>query len=251
MRIPSSKGPGVSKDNRIRDYLKRAFDVIAASVLLLVLTPLVFLPVAIIIAIESRGPVIFGQERYGVGRRIFRMYKFRTMVGNADEILDRNPELRRELELNYKIANDPRVTRFGRILRNTAIDELPQLWNVLKGEMSIVGPRPIPVYPCELHRYGDRQDDLLSAKPGITGLWQVSGKNSLPYEERVRLDLYYVAHHNLWMDLKIIRRTWPAVAGQTCDVPPFVSRSHVIVVRTTEEREREEALTKGEITAGG
>jgi len=207
--------------------------------------------VAILIAVESRGPVIFGQERHGAGGRTFKMYKFRTMVRDAEEILKRNPELRRELELNYKIANDPRATRLGRILRNTAIDELPQLWNVLKGEMSIVGPRPIPVYPCELHRYGDLQRQLLSVRPGITGLWQVSGKNRLPYEERVRLDLYYVAHHSLKMDLEIIWRTWGAVVGRTCDVPPFAARGPVIAIRVKEEREPEEALPKGEIAARG
>ena len=251
MRIPASSGRGKSTDHRVTDVLKRLFDIVAASLVLLVIAPLVLLPVAIIIVLESRGPAIFAQPRYGVGGRVFRMYKFRTMIQDSTNFLAENPQLKRELEQNYKISNDPRITRSGHTLRRLAIDELPQLLNVLKGEMSIVGPRPIPVYPSWLDEYGDRKDLLLSVRPGITGLWQVSGKNSLPMEEHVRLDLRYVTHRSIWMDTKIICKTVPVVAGLACDITPPSATPSVILVRAQAEREHEEARAQSELTVRG
>jgi exopolysaccharide biosynthesis polyprenyl glycosylphosphotransferase len=216
-------------------YLKRAFDVALALSGVILLSPLLLL-IAVLIKLDSRGPVLFRQERVGMDGRPFTLYKFRTMRADADEhahrelmartirgALDRPP---RTIEcvpssnadvrppLYGKVPNDRRITRLGRWLRRWSLDELPQLFNVLKGEMSIVGPRP-PI-PYEVAHYSSWHRKRLDVKPGITGLWQVSGRNRLPFERMVELDLYYIERWSLWLDIKILLKTIPAVLrGET------------------------------------
>jgi lipopolysaccharide/colanic/teichoic acid biosynthesis glycosyltransferase len=182
---------------------------------------LLFLPVilafaavvCLLIKLDSRGPVLVRVKRLGKGYTSFYKYKFRTMVPDAErvlqELLKADAELRREYLSNYKIKNDPRITRFGRWLRRTSLDELPQVLNVLKGEMSWVGPRDI--LDTELAMYGEFANKLVKVKPGITGLWQVSGRSRLTYAERVRLDMFYIDNLSLFLDLSIIFRTIPVV----------------------------------------
>lgn len=187
---------------------KRIFD-LSFSLTVLTLGFPVYLLLAACVYIASPGPVFFSHQRVGRNRRSFGCMKFRTMVPNADrrlqEVLDSSPELRKEFEETFKLRNDPRVTWIGKFLRKTSLDELPQFINVLKGEMSVVGPRPL--VQGELERYGQNIDYVLSVKPGVTGLWQVSGRNDVSYEARVKLDVSYVTRRNLWMDLSLILKT--------------------------------------------
>jgi exopolysaccharide production protein ExoY len=192
---------------------KRTLDVIGALVLGLVFAPLI---VVIVFLMRRRGDtVIYRHRRVGRGGQIFCCLKFRTMVPNADQVLrdllESNPELRAEWVRDHKLRNDPRVTRLGRFLRRTSLDELPQLLNVLRGEMSLVGPRP--VVREELLRYGRNVKTYLAAKPGITGLWQVTGRNDTDYRRRVVLDTYYVRNQNLLLDLYILAKTTAVVLG--------------------------------------
>lgn len=174
---------------------------------------LVFLPLmvamAIAVRLDSPGPIFHLRRVVGVGGKAFNALKFRTMYVDADERLARDPELRREFELNHKLKNDPRVTRIGRFLRRTSLDELPQLINVLFGQMSLVGPRMITAE--ERARYGKWRMNLSTVKPGITGLWQVSGRSDVSYEERVMLDMNYIRNYSIWFDLQILWQTIPAV----------------------------------------
>ncbi len=192
--------------------IKRAFDIAVSSICLILLSP-VFMLVALIIKLDSSGPVFFGHERIGKGGKPFRCYKFRTMVSNAAEVLEQllenDPEARSQWEKDFKLKHDPRITRIGRFLRKTSLDELPQLWNVLKGEMSLVGPRPIITE--EVEKYGDKSRYFFKVIPGITGLWQVSGRNDIDYNERVMLDEYYAKNWSLWLDIEILIRTFGAV----------------------------------------
>lgn len=185
--------------------LKRSLDIVGSALGLLVLSP-VFLFVAVLVRATSRGPAIFVQQRCGLKGRAFRFYKFRTMVADAE---DRKAALAHLNEMQgpvFKIRNDPRITRLGAILRKTSIDELPQLWNVLRGDMSLVGPRP-PTKD-EVERYDDRQAQRLSVIPGITGLWQVSGRSSLPqFDTWLELDLEYARRQSLALDLRILMKT--------------------------------------------
>jgi exopolysaccharide biosynthesis polyprenyl glycosylphosphotransferase len=183
---------------------KRVLDVVVATVTLALLLPLLAV-VAILIRLESPGPVIFKQERVGKNGRRFRILKLRTMVQGAHE---HEARLRQECSADprfVKIACDPRVTRLGRILRKTSIDELPQLWNVLRGEMSLVGPRPSQ--PSEVALYEPSQFTRLLVKPGVTGAWQVSGRSELRFEDAVKLDAAYVRDWSPWLDLKIMIKT--------------------------------------------
>jgi Undecaprenyl-phosphate galactose phosphotransferase WbaP len=180
---------------------------------LTILGGICILPLLALIALwirwDSRGPALYGHRRIGFGGQRFRAWKFRSMIENADQVLqahlERNPELREEWERDHKLRNDPRLTRAGRFLRRTSLDELPQLWNVLRGEMSLVGPRPI--VQEEVPRYGDSFDLYTRVKSGLTGLWQVSGRNDTSYDERVRLDTFYVRNWSVWLDLCILFRT--------------------------------------------
>jgi len=176
---------------------------------LLMIWPLL-LVLAVLVKLDSKGPVIHRRRVLGVGGRHFSAYKFRTMYVNGDTILQRSPELAAELRNNHKLKRDPRVTRIGRWLRRYSLDELPQLFNVLLGQMALVGPRMIS--PEEAEKYGRHKLNLLSVKPGITGLWQVNGRSEVSYEERVKLDMYYIRNYSVWLDLQILLvQTLPVV----------------------------------------
>ncbi len=188
--------------------LKRTFDLLVASSLaLLVLVPFLLLTLAV--ALSSPGPIFYGQRRIGRGHQLFTAWKFRSMVTDADAVLEqhleRDPALRAEWERDRKLKRDPRVTAIGRIMRKTSLDELPQLWNVLRGQMSLVGPRPIVM--AEVDRYGRRYQHYRRVTPGITGLWQISGRNNTTYERRTEIDEYYVRNWSVAMDLYILYRT--------------------------------------------
>jgi Undecaprenyl-phosphate galactose phosphotransferase WbaP len=197
----------------IRCALKRALDVLGATLLGLVFAPLI-LAVAILLRREG-GPVIFRHRRVGRNGKAFDCLKFRSMVPEADrvlrQLLEAHPELRAEWLRDHKLRHDPRVTGVGRFLRRTSLDELPQLWNVIRGEMSLVGPRP--VVREELLRYGRHLHRYLAAKPGITGLWQVTGRNDTDYRRRVVLDVYYVRRQSVVLDLYILVKTTHVVLG--------------------------------------
>jgi len=191
-----------------RQLPKRILDVVVSSLVLLFLTP-VLVAIAIAIKLETRGPVIFGHVRIGRNGMPFKAWKFRTMVSNSEEILDdylaSNPRAMAEWERDHKLRNDPRVTLVGRVLRRTSLDELPQLWNVLMSEMSLVGPRPI--VEAEIPKYGATYSLYTRVKGGVTGLWQVSGRNDISYETRVKLDSFYVRNWSVWLDLCILYKT--------------------------------------------
>jgi Undecaprenyl-phosphate galactose phosphotransferase WbaP len=191
---------------------KRVLDLAIAAPLALFLAPLLLL-VAALIKLRDGGPALFVQSRVGLNGETFRCLKFRTMVTDSAAVLERllanDPVARAEWDADQKLRCDPRVTAVGRFLRKTSLDELPQLLNILKGEMSIVGPRPI--VPAEIVRYGAHFNDYCAVKPGVTGLWQVSGRNDTTYAERVALDVAYVRNWSIWLDLSIILRTVPAV----------------------------------------
>lgn len=188
---------------------KRCLDV-ALSLLLVPIVALVALPVALLIAVKGGAP-IYGHLRVGWNGRLFRCYKFRTMVAEAEDelqaILDSDPAARLEWLERFKLANDPRVTPFGRFLRTTNLDEIPQIWNVLRGEMSWVGPRP--VIPDELAKYGAHLGDYLACRPGVSGLWQIRRRGDTTYDERVAMDVEYARHWSIARDLAILVLTIP------------------------------------------
>ena len=188
--------------------LKRGGDIVFSLLVLSLGSPL-FLLLAVLVKLSSRGSVFYRQRRIGRGYKGFGCLKFRTMRRDADRVLaallEADPKLRAEFERDHKLKRDPRITPLGKFLRRSSLDELPQFINVLRGEMSVVGPRPI-VWD-ELRRYGRNMDEVLSVRPGLTGLWQVSGRNNLTYRTRVRLDLTYVRQRNFWLDLGIVLRT--------------------------------------------
>lgn len=194
---------------------KRLFDVCFAIVLLPVVAPVILILWCIVRC--DGGPGFFGHARVGRNSKSFTCWKLRSMVSDAEsrlqEYLAANPEAAAEWERDHKLTNDPRINRLGHILRKTSLDELPQIWNVLRGDMSFVGPRPIVTK--ELAKYGSSVTAYLAQKPGITGLWQVSGRNDISYDERVALDVTYLARRSFLQDLKIILRTGTAVLGRT------------------------------------
>jgi Undecaprenyl-phosphate galactose phosphotransferase WbaP len=187
---------------------KRVMDFTAAVLGSLAISPLLFY-IAIMVKLSSRGPVIYGHERIGRGGKRFKAWKFRTMFENSSDVLEmyleQHPDLKDEWEKDHKLRYDPRITRIGRFLRKTSLDELPQLWNVIRGQMSLVGPRPIVT--AEIAKYGPYYGLYTVVKPGITGLWQVSGRNNTTYDERVQLDAYYVRNWSPWMDMYLLLRT--------------------------------------------
>ncbi len=188
---------------------KRAFDILASGVLMLLVSPLIFL-LALMIRKESKGPVFYAHERIGRGGRRFLAYKIRSMVPNAaavlNDYLEANPEAKVEWACDQKLKNDPRIIPgIGNFLRKTSLDEIPQLWNVFRGDMSLVGPRPI--VDNEIEKYSPVFQLYLRVRPGLTGLWQVSGRNNTSYEDRVRLDSYYVRNWSLWLDYFVLLRT--------------------------------------------
>jgi len=187
-------------------FAKCVLDYLAATILTILLLPL-FVLVSVLIRLESKGPILYSRKCVGIGAKDFGMLKFRSMFIDGASRL--TPELEAELHLNHKIKDDPRITRVGAFLRKFSIDELPQLLNVLRGEMSLVGPRP--VIAEELEKYGTRRHTRSVVKPGMTGLWQVSGRSDLSYDDRVMLDVYYISNYTIWIDIQIILQTIPAV----------------------------------------
>ena len=197
-------------------FLKRLTDII---LLLIAAAPtlLVTIVAAVGIKITSPGPVFYGHKRIGKNGKQITVWKFRSMVTNSQEILERilaeDPVRRGEWEKDRKFKDDPRITKIGKILRNTSLDELPQLWNILKGDMSFVGPRPVT--DSELDKYGKQSDFILSVKPGLSGMWQISGRSDTGYEERINLDTYYIQNWSIWLDLWIITKTiWVVLRGK-------------------------------------
>lgn len=190
-------------------FLKRLIDIVGALIICVLVLPIV---IAIVIAYlfeEKKGPIFFKQQRAGKHGRMFYIYKFRSMAVDAEERLKRELKLHKKyVENNYKLEphEDPRITKLGAFLRKTSLDELPQVINVLKGEMSLVGPRPV-VEP-ELAEYGDKVNEFLSVKPGVTGYWQVSGRSNVVYPERVNVELFYVYNRSLFFDVKILFKTF-------------------------------------------
>ncbi len=191
---------------------KKFFDLLFALLFLILSLPL-FLIISFFIKLSSRGPIFYLQERIGKNNIPFRCIKFRTMYPEGKDILENilknDNNLKKEFEETHKLKKDPRVTTIGKLLRKSSLDELPQFINVLRGEMSIVGPRPI--VKDEKKKYGKKIKKVLSIKPGITGLWQVSGRNNLTYKKRVMLDLNYVRNYNLLMDIRILIRTFGVI----------------------------------------
>ncbi|MEM9178105.1 MAG: sugar transferase [Pseudomonadota bacterium] len=198
--------------NGANGFFKRATDFLIALVALVFLLP-ILIPIAIAIRISDGGPALFKQTRIGRDGNNFRCYKFRSMVIDADvrlkKLLDTDPRARREWQATQKLENDPRITAFGRFLRKSSLDELPQLINILRGDMSIVGPRPI--VQNEIEKYGDYFTYYCQVRPGLTGLWQVSGRSDTSYGERVALDVRYVSDWSYSSDIKIMMMTVPAV----------------------------------------
>ena len=192
--------------------IKRIFDFILSLIGIAIMSPL-FLIISIMIKCDTKGPVFFKQRRIGLNGKPLYIYKFRTMVTNAEELIASfTPEQKKEWEESYKLKDDPRITRVGKILRKTSLDELPQLINIIKGEMSIIGPRP--VVEEELSWYGNDVDLVLSVKPGLTGWWAVNGRSEVPYQKRCDLELYYVKNASLALDIRILLGTLRVVFSQ-------------------------------------
>jgi exopolysaccharide biosynthesis polyprenyl glycosylphosphotransferase len=191
--------------------VKRTFDLAAAATVAVVGLPL-WLLLAVAIKLDSRGPVFYVDRRMGVGEQEFGMLKFRTMVAGAAERQDELEDVNEASGALFKIRDDPRVTRVGRLLRRLSVDELPQVLNVLRGQMSLVGPRPLPLRDYELLQAWHRKRYLVL--PGVTGLWQISGRSSLTFDDLVRLDFTYLENWSIWLDISIILRTFPAVLGR-------------------------------------
>jgi lipopolysaccharide/colanic/teichoic acid biosynthesis glycosyltransferase len=229
-----SRQPTILREERKGDlyfFFKRSTDLILSALLLVLVLPLTVL-IALLIKLDSPGPIIFVQQRVGARRRSiggrivweicnFPFYKFRSMVQGADQsvhqayiraFVNGQVETSERAKVKFKLTNDLRVTRVGGILRRTSLDELPQLLNVLKGDMSLVGPRPFPTY--EVAEYRDCHLRRLAAQPGITGLWQVKGRCQVPFEEMIRMDIEYVCKQSIWLDLKILLFTIPAVLSR-------------------------------------
>lgn len=198
-----------------RKYGKRLFDISFALMLLPVFVPIILM-LCIILRCGGR-QVFFGHQRVGLNGQVFRCWKLRTMVADADERLHAhlksNPKAAKEWAERHKLTSDPRITRFGKFLRQTSLDELPQIWNVLKGEMGWVGPRP--VVEAELVKYGSGVSHYLAQKPGVTGVWQISGRNRLSYRERVAMDCDYLRRMSFLRDISILARTWRVVVKRT------------------------------------
>lgn len=195
-------------------FTKRIIDIIGSIIGILILIPTtLIIYLARKVLKEDKGPLFYEQLRYGKNGKVFRLYKFRSMCIGADkklkEYLENNDEAREEFEKTHKLQNDPRITKIGNFLRKSSLDELPQMINILKGDMSFVGPRP--VVEKEVEEYGTNKDKFLSVRPGLTGYWQVNGRSNTTYEERMKMELYYVDNCSLWLDIKIFFKTFITV----------------------------------------
>jgi exopolysaccharide production protein ExoY len=214
-RIPSSVRPCVyeaATGHPLGGFPKRALDIIVASMAAILLAPIILI-VSALIRFFLGGPIVFGHARIGFNGKVFVCYKFRTMVVNADEVLQQyllaDPRAAREWRTSRKLRNDPRVTCLGKILRKSSLDELPQLFNILRGDMSLVGPRPIVA--DELEFYGHDVRHYLKTRPGLTGIWQTNGRSRLSYATRVACDRYYAHHWSMWLDVIALVKTLPAI----------------------------------------
>ncbi len=194
--------------NKLYNFMKRVTDILVSLAGIILLSPLLA-AIVVIIKIDSRGPAIFRQIRVGHNGRHFLFYKFRSMRHGSERLKDSLQYLSHMTGPVFKIKKDPRITKVGRFLRKSSMDELPQLFNVLRGDMTLVGPRPS--LPEEVKKYGKRELKRLNVKPGLTGLWQVSGRNDISFLEWMELDLYYIEHRSILLDLKILVRTIPTV----------------------------------------
>ena len=201
------------KGGKAYAFFKRAFDIFSSAIALIVLFPFLLI-IGILVKVTSKGPVFYVSDRVGKNGKVFKFYKFRTMVKDAEQQLDQLLE-QNEVEggVTFKMENDPRLTKFGKFLRKSSIDELPQLLNILKGDMSVVGPRPCT--PRELELYGDKEKNRLLVPQGLTGEWQVNGRSNTTFDEMIDLDLRYIEKkRGFWYDIGIIFRTLPAVFRQ-------------------------------------
>ena len=189
---------------RVYEIFKRIIDIIGAGLGLILLSPIIAI-VACAVKVTSKGPIFFSQKRVGKNGELFEMYKFRSMVVNAEELKENLEEQNEMSGPMFKIKDDPRVTKVGKFIRKTSIDELPQLWNILKGDMSLVGPRPS--LPKEVEQFDNWMFKRLSVRPGLTCYWQVSGRNNIDFEDWMKLDVKYVEERNIWIDIKLIFKT--------------------------------------------
>ncbi|WP_294467469.1 sugar transferase [uncultured Ruminococcus sp.] len=193
------------KNKPVYDFVKRFADILCSTIAIILLSPF-FIIISIAIKATSKGPVIFIHKRVGKNGKEIGIYKFRSMVMNAEELIEKfTPEQKEEFQKNFKLENDPRITKIGKILRKTSLDELPQLFNILKGDLSIVGPRPIMEVETEI--YGKYKDMLLSVKPGLTGFWAANGRSDTSYKRRRAMEIYYVKNRSLLFDINIILKT--------------------------------------------
>jgi exopolysaccharide biosynthesis polyprenyl glycosylphosphotransferase len=201
-----------SEPGKHRGYfiIKRIMDIVGALIGIILFGPVMIIT-AIAIRLDSRGPIIFSQRRVGLYGKEFKMYKFRSMVINAEQLLDKLKDRNEMSGPVFKIKDDPRITRVGKFIRKTSIDELPQFFNVLMGEMSLVGPRPN--LPKEVEKYTPYQKQKLLAKPGLTCYWQVMGRNNIDFEDWMKLDIKYIKERNLWVDIKLIFKTFFVLFG--------------------------------------
>ena len=189
---------------KVYEICKRTIDIIGAGLGLILLSPIIAV-VACAVKFTSKGPVFFSQKRVGKNGELFEMYKFRSMVVNAEELKENLEEQNEMSGPMFKIKDDPRITKVGKFIRKTSIDELPQLWNILKGDMSLVGPRPS--LPKEVEQFDNWMFKRLTVRPGLTCYWQVSGRNNIDFEDWMKLDIKYVEERNIWIDIKLIFKT--------------------------------------------
>lgn len=207
MELIKSKESIEKKQTYIK--VKRILDCILATIALIILSP-IYLIIAIAVKIDSNGPVFFKHTRIGKNGKIIKIYKYRTMVANAEELIKKfTPEQMKEYKENFKLENDPRITKVGKFLRKTSLDELPQLLNIIQGDLALIGPRP--VVKSELEKYGENTGKFLSVTPGLTGNWAASGRSNTTYEERMKMELWYVDHISFITDVKIFFKTIIAV----------------------------------------
>ena len=201
----------LAKNHQIYLFIKRLMDIVGASIGIIITAPIMLVVATLVKLEDPKGPILFSQIRNREYPKTFKMYKFRSMYVDAEERLKDLMHLNEQSGPAFKIKDDPRITKVGRFIRKTSLDELPQLFNVLKGDMSLVGPRP--ALPREVEQYTSYQRQRLLVKPGLTCIWQVSGRNNIGFDEWVELDIEYIKKRNLWLDIKLILLTIPAMLG--------------------------------------
>lgn len=207
--ITTNKYETEIKKEQVYNFFKRFLDIVGGGIGIILLIPLTIIIYTLSLIKREKGKIFYTQKRIGKNGKVFKMYKYRSMVENADEILEKyleeNEDIRNEYKINKKLKNDPRVTKVGKFIRKTSIDEFPQFINVLKGEMTLVGPRPY--LPKEIEDMGSAYKEIVKVKPGITGYWQVSGRNNVTFEDRLKLDIEYCKIKSLKLDIKILFST--------------------------------------------